>query len=370
MRSDIRLAVTMSLAAAAIGVADPFAAIAAPITPGNLVIYRVGDGVSGTLSALGTAVFLDEYTTAGSLVQTIPVPTTGTTQQMVAVGNASTEGIISRSRDGAKLVFMGYRNTTGVTPGGSTVPRVIGTLDVAGTLDTSIAVTDMTSAVPRSATTVDGSRYWLATSTGVRYVPTPIASSTSVLIDSRNSRQVNLADNVLYATNGSTGTAAKVQSYGTLPTVSTTPTPLVTTLTTDAMNGFALLDLDAGIPGVDTMYTLSTVSSQLLKYSSNGTSWLTSGSIASSGIDLAATNVGGAVTLYLTTGSNLRVLTDTSGYNATITGSFTTLATAATNTAFRGVGLFAVPEPSMYAMVVAAAACGGARMLRRRGRGR
>jgi len=33
----------------------------------------------------------------------------------------------------AKLVFMGYRNTTGVTPGGSTVPRVIGTLDVAGT---------------------------------------------------------------------------------------------------------------------------------------------------------------------------------------------------------------------------------------------
>jgi len=229
MRSDIRLAVTMSLAAAAIGVADPFAAIAAPITPGNLVIYRVGDGVSGTLSALGTAVFLDEYTTAGSLVQTIPVPTTGTTQQMVAVGNASTEGIISRSQDGAKLVFMGYRNTTGTTPGGSTVPRVIGTLDVAGTLDTSIAVTDMTSAVPRSATTVDGSRYWLATSTGVRYVPTPIASSTSVLIDSRNSRQVNLADNVLYATNGSTGTAAKVQSYGTLPTVSTVPTPLVTT---------------------------------------------------------------------------------------------------------------------------------------------
>ncbi|MFM7205586.1 MAG: hypothetical protein ACKO4T_02795, partial [Planctomycetaceae bacterium] len=224
-------------------------------------------------------------------------------------------------------------------------------------------------AVPRSATTVDGSRYWLATSTGVRYVPTPIASSTSVLIDSRNSRQVNLSSNVLYATNGSTGTAAKVQSYGTLPTVATVPTPLVTTLTTDAMNGFALLDLDAGIPGADTMYTLSTVSSQLLKYSYNGTSWLTSGSIASSASNLAATNVGGTVTLYLTTGSNLRVLTDTSGYNASINGSFTTLATAATNTAFRGVGVFVVPEPSMYAMVVAAAACGGlTTMLRRRGR--
>ena len=339
---------------------------AAPITPGNLVIYRVGDGAAA-LTTAGAAVFLDEYTTAGALVQTITVPTTGATQ-MVAVGNASTEGIISRSQDGSKLLFMGYRNTTGTTPGGSTVPRVIGTLDVAGSLDTSIAVTDMTSAVPRSATSVDGSAYWVGTSTGVRYIPTPTATSTSVLIDSRNSRQVNLFDNVLYATNGSTGTAAKVQSYGTLPTISTVPTPLVTTVSSDAMNGFALLDLDAGIPGPDTMYTLSTLSSQLLKYSYNGASWITSGSIASSSVDLVATNVGGAVTLYLTSGSNLRVLTDTSGYNGTITGSFTLLATPATNTAFRGVGLFAVPEPASMTLVgTAMAAAGfGIRRLRRR----
>jgi len=331
---------------------------AAPITPGNLVIYRVGDGVSA-LTTTAAAVFLDEYTTSGSLVQTIVVPTTGTTQQLTAVGNATTEGIISRSQDGSKLVFMGYRSNTGTAPGAATNPRVIGTLDLAGTLDTSLAVTDMTTAVPRSATTVDGSAYWLGTSTGVRYVGSPTASSTSVLIDSRNSRQVNLSDSVLYATNGSTGTAAKVQSYGVLPTGSTAPTPLVTTITTDAMNGFALLDLDSGVPGPDTMYTLSTVSTQLQKYSFNGTSWSANGSISSSAIDLVATNVGSTVTLYLTGTASLLTLTDSSGFNATISGSFSTLATAATNTAFRGLGTFAVvPEPS--ALGLAAAGCAGA----------
>jgi hypothetical protein len=39
----------------------------AAFTPGNLVIYRMNDGVAA-LSANGTAVFLDEYTTAGALV--------------------------------------------------------------------------------------------------------------------------------------------------------------------------------------------------------------------------------------------------------------------------------------------------------------
>ena len=47
----------------------------APFTPGNLVVYRVGDGAA-VLASSGTAVFLDEYTTAGVLVQSIPVPTT------------------------------------------------------------------------------------------------------------------------------------------------------------------------------------------------------------------------------------------------------------------------------------------------------
>src|SRR2546428_816309 len=46
----------------------------AAFTPGDLVIYRVGDGTTGSLASTGSPVFLDEYTTLGVLVQSIPVP--------------------------------------------------------------------------------------------------------------------------------------------------------------------------------------------------------------------------------------------------------------------------------------------------------
>jgi hypothetical protein len=48
---------------------------ASPISPGDLVVYRVGDGAAGLLNT-GAAVFVDEYTTTGTLVQSIPLPTT------------------------------------------------------------------------------------------------------------------------------------------------------------------------------------------------------------------------------------------------------------------------------------------------------
>src|ERR1043166_9690103 len=49
-------------------------ALGAPFTSGNLVVYRVGDG-SAPLSANAAAVFVDEYTPAGVLVQSITLPT-------------------------------------------------------------------------------------------------------------------------------------------------------------------------------------------------------------------------------------------------------------------------------------------------------
>ena len=45
-----------------------------PIAPGDLVVYRVGDG-SAALSSTTSVVFLDEYTQSGTLVQSIAMPT-------------------------------------------------------------------------------------------------------------------------------------------------------------------------------------------------------------------------------------------------------------------------------------------------------
>ncbi|PYJ00171.1 MAG: hypothetical protein DME25_21340, partial [Verrucomicrobia bacterium] len=233
----------------------------------------------------------------------------------------------------------------------TTTARLIATMGLAGTLTTYSMINDngvTTANTIRSATSVDGSSaFWVSTSTRVSYMGSPsVLGSGTVQIDARNSRQVNLKDNILYASNGSTSITGKVQSYGTLPTGATSPTAVVTLGTADAVNGFALFDLDAGVAGADTLYALSTVENLLRKYSFDGTSWLSSGSISAGGaVNLAGTASGGTVTLYLTSGSTLSTETDSSGYNASITGAVSSLTTAGANTAFRGIGLFAVPEP-------------------------
>jgi hypothetical protein len=325
---------------------------ASSITPGNLVIYRVGDG-SAALGTAATAVFLDEYTPLGTLVQSIALPTTGVSA-LTAVGNATTEGVISRSQDGTSLIFTGYRKDAGLAnPSADTAlvtGRVIGTLPVSGLFNTTIALTDAGgNGTIRSATSVDGaSTFYTSASSGfVRYIGTPSGSSTSVLIDGRNSRQLNLSGNTLWAANGSTAIAAKVQTYGTLPTGATTPTPVVTLGTGDAVNGFALFDLSPGVPGVDTVYALSTVASQLIKWTFDGTSWAASGSLASTAQNLTGYADASGVRLFLTTAGTLSTELDTSGYAGTLTGTITPLATAGANTAFRGIGMFEViPEPS------------------------
>src|SRR5689334_11233008 len=69
---------------------------ASPFAAGDLVIYRVGDGVSSLVST-GNAVFLDEYTPAGNLVQSIAMPTTasGANNPLIASGTATSEGMLT-----------------------------------------------------------------------------------------------------------------------------------------------------------------------------------------------------------------------------------------------------------------------------------
>ena len=346
---------------------------AAPITAGDLVIYRVGDG-SAALGTTAASVFLDEYTTGGSLVQSIALPNVGGPGGLTAVGNSTTEGVISRSQNGSALIFTGYQKAAGGTSPAAdtylTTSRVIGTLNAAGTVNTATTLINDNGATTantiRSATSVDGtSAFWVSTSSRVSYDASPFVSGGTVQIDARNSRQVNMSGNTLYAANGSTAVTAKVQSYGTLPTGATAPTPVVTLATTDAVNGFALFDLDAGVAGDDTLYALSTVENLLRKYTFNGTTWTASGSISAGGaLNLAGVVSGSTVNLFLTSGTTLSAETDASGYNANITGSVATLTTAGTFTGFRGIGLFLpVPEPTTLSLALVGA---GLLALRRR----
>jgi hypothetical protein len=335
-------------------------AAAQPILPGDLVIFRAGDG-SAALSANATPAFLDEYSPTGTLVRTITVPSTGASA-LTVTGNATTEGIISVSQNGGLLVFAGYRKDAGGTPPGSDLPsatnRVIGTLTPAGVLNTSIAITDGTAVAFRSATTVNGSSYYTSTAAQIGFVGSPGPASTTATIDARNSRQVNLAGNVVYASNGSTTITDKVQSYGTLPTGTTMPSPVVTLALADAVNGFFLADLNPLVAGIDTVYALSTVENLLRKYTFNGTSWAANGSIPAAGSnDLTGVVIGTNVQLFVTSPSSVFAYTDTSGIGGSLTGTLgNAIISAPTNTAFRGIAVIApVPEPSTLVLVGAAA---------------
>lgn len=88
------------------------AANAASFTAGNLAVLQVGDG-SGVLGNSSTALFIDEFGTSGTLVQTIGIPTAGGTQ-MTCSGSASSEGALTLSSDGSVLTFAGYAASPGV----------------------------------------------------------------------------------------------------------------------------------------------------------------------------------------------------------------------------------------------------------------
>src|SRR4051812_27647950 len=92
MRKEI-LAVAIFGAVCGLGTV---ASAADPFQPGDLVIYRVGDGVNGLVSS-GSPVTLDEYTPTGTLVQSVPLPTSasGVNSALFASGTATSEGLLT-----------------------------------------------------------------------------------------------------------------------------------------------------------------------------------------------------------------------------------------------------------------------------------
>jgi hypothetical protein len=342
---------------------------AASIPPANsdVVVYRVGDGAAGLLST-GAAVFIDEFNpTTGALVKSTAMPTvaSGSNHRLIASGVASSEGLITRSVDGHFVVLTGYDSalggTTGVAASTSvTVPRVVGRLDATGEVDTSTALTDFASGNnPRGVATTDGTNLWVSGAVDSVHFTT-LGSSTSVQLSTTvtNLRGVGIFGSQLFVSDSS-GSAVRLGAVGVgLPT---TGGQAITNLpgfaTTGSPYAFFFADLD-GNPGIDTLYVAddgaSGSSGGLTKYSLVSGSWTATGTVgATADAYRGVTGIvnGSNVTLYAvrkggTTaagGGELDALVDSSGFGGTFTASPTMLATAATNTAFRGVAL--APQP-------------------------
>jgi hypothetical protein len=321
---------------------------ASAFTPGNIVVYRVGDGAAA-LTNSATAVFLDEYTPAGAFVQSVPMPTalSGANRRLTASGTATSEGFLTLSSDGKFLALTGYDAATGTaTIAGTTsaaVNRVVGRVDSTATIDTTTAMSNAFSGNgPRSVATDAGTNFWVVGAvSGVQLATLGGTTASTVSTTSTNLRGASIFGGQLHISSGA-GTI-RVGTVGTgLPTASGTVTANLPGFpATPSVTGFYLADLSPAVAGVDTLYVADDGASQLQKYSLVSGSWVANGNVAvTSARGLTGSVLGTTVTLFGTSGSagtTLYKFTDAAGYNATISGTVSNIASAGSNKAFRGV---------------------------------
>jgi hypothetical protein len=133
------------------------AVVGSGFTAGDVVVYRLGDG-STALSGNGAPVFLDEYSPTGTLVQSVPLPTTasGSNKPLVGSGSANSEGMLTLSANDSDLVATGYDAAVGASnlssSAAASVPRTVAVVNGSDTVNTSTALTDFADGNnPRSA---------------------------------------------------------------------------------------------------------------------------------------------------------------------------------------------------------------------------
>jgi hypothetical protein len=328
-------------------------ALGSPFTAGDVVVYRVGTG-TGTLANTGNSVFLDEYTTGGTLVQSI---STG----LLASGTATSEGLITLN--GSTLAIAGYKQLPAaggsiVSSTSTDVNRSVQLYGLGGTQ--TAAQTNLSDWVsgnnPRSVVS-DGTNLWLGSpgaTGGVNYNTVGASTGTlQIATPTPNVRQLNIFGGQLYYT-----TAGGLFALGTgTPTTSTATSTALVTATSSY--GFYFTKLNGASAGMDTLYVADdSGTGTISQFSLVSGVWTGNGSVTAAGVrGLAGTTTANGVQLVASTGGStstgggtLYSLTDSSGFNTALSAPVGSFATAGANTSFRGVVLI-TPEPASMAVL-------------------
>jgi len=328
--------------------------VPAAFTAGNLAVYRIGDGSTPLTNAAAT-VFIDEYTPTGTLVQSIEMPSTGSSGRFVDSGTATSSGLLTRSTDGRFLVATAYDAALATTSVASAteIDRIIGRIDSSGTIDVSTKIPQSDGYAAnnlRSAASVDGSAYWTSGAGGsgtggVRYITHgSTGGSVQVSTTITNTRYAGIFGGQLFVS-AQSGSFVGLYTVGSgTPTNSGNTMTVLTAPSGTAADpfGFYFLDRDASVAGIDTLYVANFGSSGLQKYSFDGSAWTQRGSIAGTYTGVVAMINGSNVDLYMTSkntsNNDLVKHTDTAAFDATITaGTPTVLATVGANKVWRGM---------------------------------
>ncbi len=339
----------------------------AQIAQGNLVVLRVGDG--NTLANTGNGFSLLELSNTGTTLQTIVIPATGASSGLQLSGTATSEGALSLSGDGTKLVFTGYSTPftgagTLTTRTAAQAPRAYATVDLAtsaytfgGTFGTSYSANNI-----RSATTTDGVNFY-----GAGGVNGTVLAQNNVTIQTANAstRVIQSIGGDLYYSLGS-ATGGGIYKIAGSPTTATAATPFITGVVGQGISayGFAIS------PGALTSSSVAYVADNTLgvqKFTYNGTAWSLAYNITTASTGLTGLGVdfsGANPVIYTNNPLNVYKFTDLGS-----TGAATSLASTSGTNAFRGLAFVTpVPEPGTV-LAISAAAIAFVGALRRRRRG-
>jgi hypothetical protein len=354
------------------------ASAASAFTAGNLVVSRVGDG-SAALSGNASAVFVDQYTTGGSFVNALAMPTTasGSNFAFTLGATATSVGHITLSDDGKYVTMFGFDapvGTTGPASNANFRGRTIARIDGGGVIDSSTRF-EAAGMTPRAAVSVDGSQYWTTADTGagttggLRYhVHGALTNGALLNATTSNIRTVNIFNNQLYigASTGVGGDARGVSAVGSgLPTTASTFALLPgmggsNTGNTDSTYDFVFADANTVYLADDD--TSAPASGGLQKWTFDGATWTKAWQVLPTGASGLRSLAGrfqptGAFELYgitaNTTGGELVYLLDNGPVPTAA--SFNVLASAPTNTVFRGVDFAPIPEPATLGLLIGGA---------------
>ena len=353
------------------------------LSVGNLVVERVGVGGATVLASTAQNVAVLEFTTSGSAIQTISFPSTGATQQTDS-GSATSNGYLN-SYNGFVAV-TGYNSPAGTASVASSNTKVTSVLDNTGAVVNRITYpttgtipftgNNLRSAIATSSTTfyASGSAASSGPTGGVWY--SDGASFTQVSSTATNMRNVEIYNGQLFASSSAT-TGYGIWSIGTgLPTSAGSTSTLAINMAgigtgTASPSGFVMFDTNKDSL-LDTAFIADDRTSAgggLQKWTFNGTAWVNSYSLrfdAAAGNLSATASTGfvgirgltggyddttGAFSLFATTteASNNRIVSVVDAGTTPTT--YTALASAGTNLAFRGIDIVTVPEPSSAALL-------------------
>lgn len=340
---------------------------AGTMAPGNLVVLRVGDGSAALGSNVATAAFIEEYTTAGTKVQSFPMPTAvnGANFAFTCTGTSGNDGQLSRSQNRQYIITGGYTATPGTTSLGSSaataIPRVVARIDKDGNIDTttSLGSAAFSAGNCRWATSVDGTSFWVGGSNLGVYYATLGGGSVINLTDATgtantdylvNTRTGHIFNNQLYVMHGMGTVFTRVVTYGTgLQTTTAsvhTPGNFVGPLSGNGGTGFYGVNLQTVSAVPDTYYVTNT--NTIDKYCLVNGTWTMVGSVPTLGTNQAGYGIvaiktigSNAVDVYFVAGytaaNTIQHFRDNAGFGATPGTTANIVATAAANTAFRGL---------------------------------